>query len=85
EKLGFAPLHHSAWPAFDPAALVEDSVEYGVQVNGKVRARIKLPKSMEQKDIVDAALALNDVKPFVEGKTIRKTIVVKNIINLVVG
>ena len=56
-----------------------------VQVNGKVRARIKLPKSMEQKDIVDAALALNDVKPFVEGKTIRKTIVVKNIINLVVG
>ncbi|MBR3038623.1 MAG: leucine--tRNA ligase, partial [Clostridia bacterium] len=46
EKLGFAPLHHSAWPAFDPAALVEDSVEYGVQVNGKVRARIKLPKSM---------------------------------------
>ena len=85
EKLGFAPLHHSAWPAFDPAALVEDSVEYGVQVNGKVRARIKLPKSMEQKDIVDAALALNDVKPFVEGKTIRKTIVVRNIINLVVG
>ena len=85
EKLGFAPLHHSAWLAFDPAALVEDSVEYGVQVNGKVRARIKLPKSMEQKDIVDAALALNDVKPFVEGKTIRKTIVVKNIINLVVG
>ena len=85
ERLGFAPLHHTAWPAYDPAALVEDSIEYGVQVNGKVRARVKLPKSMEQKDIVDAALALEDVKPFVEGKTIRKTIVVKNIINLVVG
>ena len=85
EKLGFAPLHHSEWPKFDPSALVEDSVEYGVQVNGKVRARIKLPKAMEQKDIVDAALALDEVKPFVEGKTIRKTIVVKNIINLVVA
>ena len=85
ERLGFAPLHHTAWPAYDPAALVEDSIEYGVQVNGKVRARVKLPKSMEQKDIVDAALALEDVKPFVEGKTIRKTIVVKNIINLVVA
>jgi leucyl-tRNA synthetase len=85
EKLGFAPLHHSKWPEFDPAALVEDSVEYGVQVNGKVRARIKLKKGMEQAAIVEAALALDEVKPFVEGKTIRKTIVVKNIINLVVG
>ena len=85
EKLGFEPLHHCAWPTFDPAALVEDSVEYGVQVNGKVRARIKLKKGMEQKDIVEAALALDEVKPFVEGKTIRKTIVVKNIINLVVA
>ena len=54
-------------------------------VNGKIRARIKLPVGMEQKDIVDAALALDDVKPFIEGKTIRKTIVVKIIINLVVG
>ena len=85
ERLGFAPLHNAAFPTYDPTALVEDSVEYGVQVNGKVRARVKLPKSMEQKDIVDAALALDDIKPFVEGKTVRKTIVVKNIINLVVG
>ena len=85
ERIGFAPLHHTAWPAYDPDALALNTVEYGVQVNGKVRARIKLPVGMEQKDIVDAALALGDVKPFIEGKTIRKTIVVKNIINLVVG
>ena len=85
ERIGFAPLHHTAWPQFDPDALALNTVEYGVQVNGKIRARIKLPVGMEQKDIVDAALALGDVKPFIEGKTIRKTIVVKNIINLVVG
>ena len=85
EKLGFKPLHHAAWPKYDPAALVEDTVEYGVQVNGKIRARIKLPVGTENAAIVDAALALDDVKPFVEGKTIRKTIVVKNIINLVVS
>ena len=85
ERLGFAPLHHAAWPQYDPDALILNTVEYGVQVNGKVRARVKLPVGMEQKDIVEAALALDDVKPFVEGKTIRKTIVVKNIINLVVG
>ena len=85
ERMGFEPLHHAEWPAYDPDALALNTIEYGVQVNGKVRARIKLPVGMEQKDIVDAALALGDVKPFIEGKTIRKTIVVKNIINLVVG
>jgi leucyl-tRNA synthetase len=85
EKLGFAPLHHAEWPAYDPDALVENTIEYGVQVNGKVRARVKLPVGMENAAIVEAALALDEVKPFVEGKTIRKTIVVKNIINLVVG
>ncbi len=85
ERLGFAPLHHAAWPEFDPDALVENTIEYGVQVNGKVRARVKLPVGMENAAIVEAALALDEVKPFVEGKTIRKTIVVKNIINLVVG
>ena len=85
EKLGFAPLFGSAWPTYDPAALVEDSIEYGVQINGKVRSRIKLPKGLAQNEIVEAALQLPDVKPFTEGKTLRKTIVVKNIINLVVG
>ena len=85
ERLGFAPLHHAAWPEYDPDALVENSIEYGVQVNGKVRARIKLPIGMDNAAVVDAALALDEVKPFVEGKTIRKTIVVKNIINLVVA
>ncbi|MBQ5990948.1 MAG: leucine--tRNA ligase [Clostridia bacterium] len=85
ERLGFAPLHHSAWPEFDPDALAVNTIEYGVQVNGKIRARVKLPVGMDSAAIVEAALALDDVKPFVEGKTIRKTIVVKNIINLVVG
>ena len=85
ERLGFEPLHHAKWPEYDPDALALNTIEYGVQVNGKVRARIKLPVGMENQAIVDAALALDDVKPFLEGKTIRKTIVVKNIINLVVG
>ena len=85
ERMGFTPLHHAKWPEYDPDALVEHTIEYGVQVNGKVRARVKLPVGMENAAIVDAALALDDVKPLVEGKTIRKTIVVKNIINLVVG
>ena len=84
ERLGFEPLHHSAWPSFDPDALIEDTVEYGVQVNGKVRARVKLPAGMDPAEIGNAALALEEIKPFVEGKTVKKTIVVRNVINLVV-
>jgi len=84
ERLGFEPLHHCAWPSFDPDALIEDTVEYGVQVNGKVRARVKLPAGMDPAEIGNAALALEEIKPFVEGKTVKKTIVVRNVINLVV-
>ena len=84
ERLGFEPLHHCAWPTFDPDALIEDTVEYGVQVNGKVRARVKLPAGMDPAEIGNAALALEEIKPFVEGKTVKKTIVVRNVINLVV-
>ncbi len=83
ERLGFEPLHHSAWPTYDPDALVEDTVEYGVQVNGKVRARVKLPAGMDPTEIGNAALALEEIKPFLEGKTVKKTIVVRNVINLV--
>ena len=83
ERLGFEPLHHSAWPTYDPDALVEDTVEYGVQVNGKVRARVKLPAGMDPAEIGNAALALEEIKPFLEGKTVKKTIVVRNVINLV--
>ena len=85
ERMGFEPLYRAAWPEYDPDALTLNTIEYGVQVNGKVRARLKLPVGMENAAIVEAALALDEVKPFIEGKTIRKTIVVKNIINLVVG
>ena len=84
ERLGFEPLHHCAWPSFDPDALIEDTVEYGVQVNGKVRARVKLPAGMDPAEIGNAALALEEIRPFVEGKTVKKTIVVRNVINLVV-
>jgi leucyl-tRNA synthetase len=70
---------------YDESALVEDAVEYGIQVNGKVRGRVTLPVSLDTKAVEEAALACEDVKTHLEGKTVRKVIVVKNIVNIVVG
>ena len=85
EALGFSPIKDQLWPVYDESALVEDAVEYGIQVNGKVRGRITLPLSLDAKAVEAAALACEDVKPHLEGKTVRKIIVVKNIVNIVVG
>ena len=85
ERLGFAPLHHSAWPAYDESALLAATVEYGVQVNGKVRARITLPADLDKAGVEQAALAAAEVQPFLAGKAVRKVIVVRNIVNIVVA
>ena len=57
----------------------------GVQINGKIRARIMAPADAEKDEIEKLALESKDVQPFIEGKTVRKVIVVKNIINIVVS
>ena len=85
EALGFTSIKDQLWPVYEESALVEDAVEYGIQVNGKVRGRITLPLSLDTKAVEEAALACEDVKPHLEGKTVRKIIVVKNIVNIVVG
>ncbi|MDD4075046.1 MAG: leucine--tRNA ligase [Eubacteriales bacterium] len=86
ELVGSAePLYETAWPTWDESALVEDSIEYGIQVNGRIRGRILLPAGMDKAQVEEKALAQEDVKPFVEGKTVRKVIVVKNIVNIVVA
>ena len=83
EKLGFGPLHHSKWPEYDASALVEDMIEYGVQINGKIRARISLPADTAKEEIEEAALSCEEIAKQIQGKTVRKVIVVKNIVNIV--
>ena len=85
ENLGYAPLDHAPWPVYDESALVDDEVEFGIQINGKVRGRVTLSASLDPKAIEAAALACEEIQPFLEGKTVRKVIVVKNIVNIVVG
>ncbi|MBR4445985.1 MAG: leucine--tRNA ligase [Solobacterium sp.] len=77
-------LAYAAWPAYDEKALELAKTEIAVQVNGKLRGRFEAVKGEDEKVLEETALALDSVKPFVEGKTIRKVIVVKDrIVNIV--
>ena len=78
-------LSRSAWPEYDPAALVKDTVEIAVQINGKVRARIMVPASLTRED-APAFLAKDpDFQRLTEGKAVRKCVYVPGrLVNVVV-
>ena len=79
-------LSYAPWPKFDPALLIEDTLEIPVQVNGKLRVVIKVPANATQADLETAAKNSAEVKPFTDGKTIKKVIVVpKKLVNIVVA
>jgi leucyl-tRNA synthetase len=76
----------SNWPAYDTGKAVADTVEFVVQVNGKVRGRMPMARGISQEDAQAAALAEDNVRRFVEGVEIRKVIFVQDrLLNLVVG
>jgi leucyl-tRNA synthetase len=86
ERLGGSgSVMDADWPAFDPRAALEDEVEVVVQVNGKVRGRLKLARGTAEQEAVAAALADPAVRRFVDGKGIRKVIFVQDkLVSLVV-
>ncbi|MFN2288691.1 MAG: class I tRNA ligase family protein, partial [Chromatocurvus sp.] len=74
------------WPSVDESALVRDSIEMVVQVNGKVRAKMGVPADIDRDGAGDAALTQENVQRFIEGRTVRKVIVVPGkLVNIVVG
>jgi leucyl-tRNA synthetase len=87
ERLGSSSLlAHEPWPTYDPAFLIEDEIELPVQVNGKVRDKIVVNKDASPEDLEAAAKAARGVLPHLEGKTIKKVVVVPGrMVNIVVG
>ena len=87
ETLGGAGLVCDApWPKADPALLVSDTVVLGVQVNGKRRGELETPADADKDTIEKLALSSEEVQRHIEGKTVRKIIVVPGrIVNIVVG
>ena len=76
----------AGWPQVDIAALVSDEIELVVQVNGKLRDRITVAAGASNDAIEQAALASDNVARFVEGKEIKKIVIVpKRLVNIVVG
>ncbi|MBO4573405.1 MAG: leucine--tRNA ligase [Clostridia bacterium] len=72
------------YPTFDEKKLVKDEVEYAVQINSRMKAKIVLSKSLSKEDIEKAALADADVIAALEGKPVKKVIVIVNrLINII--
>jgi leucyl-tRNA synthetase len=74
-----------SWPDYDEKFLVEDEVEIVVQVNGKVRDRVKMSIQASEEEIKKAALALPKIQELIAGKQVRKVVVIpKKLVNIVI-
>ncbi|MBN1953335.1 MAG: leucine--tRNA ligase [Bacteroidales bacterium] len=79
-------ISYEAWPEVNPAFLQEDSFEYPVSFNGKMRFKIEFPVDASREEIGKAVLAHEKAQKWIEGKQVKKVIVVPNkIVNIVVG
>jgi len=77
-------LSETAWPAYDPAALVRNEIEFIIQVNGKLRERLMLAKDTDEAAATAAALGSPKVKEHTAGKTLRKIVFIPGkLLNLV--
>ena len=77
-------LSYAEWPKFDPALLIEETLEIPVQVSGKLRDVIKVDANADNATLEAAAKASEKVQAFLAGKTIKKVIIVpKKLINIV--
>ena len=86
EHLGYeGALHEQPWPEYDEKALVKDSIEIVVQINGKIKDKINIPGDMSRDDMMKLADENDKIKALTEGKNVVKVIAVPGkLINLVV-
>lgn len=78
-------IAYEPWPTYDEKMLVSDTVQMGIQVNGKLRAKIEVAKDADDEAVKELAFQQENVKAHTDGKNIVKVIVVKNkIVNIVV-
>ncbi len=87
QRLGHrGTLAYEPWPAWDPALVLDETVTVAVQVNGKLRATLELPRDVAQAEAEAAALQDERIRRYLDGAEIRKTIFVPNkLLNLVLS
>ena len=77
-------LAHHKWPSYDESLLVEDEILYPVQVNGKLRSKITIAASADDAAIEAVVMDDEKVKATIDGKTVRKVIIIKGrLVNIV--
>jgi leucyl-tRNA synthetase len=85
ELLGREAIWDAPWPQADARFLATDTVELAVQVNGKVRDRVEVPKDAAAADVLAAAKTLPGVAKYLEGKeTVKEVVVPGRLVNFVV-
>ncbi len=78
-------LSGALWPQYDPALLVEETVEVAVQVNGRVRSRLSVPGDIAAEELKSRCLGDPKIIPWLEGKPVRSIVVVpRKLVNIVV-
>ena len=78
-------VSYEAWPTYDEAKLVSDTITIIAKVNGKLRARIDVRAGSSKEDMLEIAMAHENVQNFISGKEIVKTIAVPvKLVNIVV-
>lgn len=78
-------IAYESWPAYDESKCGEDEIEYAVQVNSKIKAKITVPSDMPADEIEKLVKAHSEISPLIEGKQIKKFILVpKRLINIIV-
>ena len=79
-------LEYQPWPAYDEKLLVEETIELAVQINGKLRDKITVSATATPAEIEKLALSADKIKPLIEGKQVKKVVVVpKRLVNIVVA
>jgi len=86
EELGMdGSIHKMPWPVYDEAALIKDTIEIVVQINGKIKDKIMVPAALTPKELEERALENEKIKPLVAGMTVVKVIAVPGkLVNIVV-
>ena len=80
-----ASVFEARWPSYDERLASAGDVEIAVQVNGKLRSRLMVPRGMAEKDVLARVLADEAVKKFVDGQKVKKVVFVQDrLVNLVV-
>ncbi|MBP5242928.1 MAG: class I tRNA ligase family protein, partial [Clostridia bacterium] len=89
EKLGHTDnfsIFNESYPVCNEAALVKNEVEYAVQVNSRIKCKMMIESGLTNEQIQAAACANAEIAPLLEGKTVKKCIIVPGrLINLIIG